>query len=163
MNDLSQRTTFAHWKCSHYSLCCPLPKAKASVQQCPSTTGHCGVWGDAFIIHSGQGLLGAKHIQDVVEASFCHVVQYGLSLAGKDLTAVSFAVRTLSERKAKLGKPSAFFQPEVVRKWEHQHQRYKLSRGTKEEELVCLHFVFETSPKVFSSPVWNSRRSDYSK
>lgn len=116
MNDLSQRTTFVHWKCSHYSLCCPLSEAKAGVQQCPSTAGHRGVRADGFIIHSWQRLLRAEHIQDVVQASFCHAAQYGLSLAGKDLTAVSFAARTLSERKTKGDKP-VFFPPEVVRNW----------------------------------------------
>ena len=82
MAALSQRTTFGHWKYSHYNACCPLSEAKASVQQCPSTSSHCGVRDDCFVIHSGQRLLWAKDIEDVVEAPFCHAAQYGLSLTG---------------------------------------------------------------------------------
>lgn len=78
----SQRGAFCHREYSHYNLCCPLSEAKASVQQRPSTPGHCGVRGNCLVIHSGQCLLGAKDVEDVVEASFRHAAQYGLPLAG---------------------------------------------------------------------------------
>lgn len=105
----SQRTAFCHREYSHYNLCCPLSEAKASVQQRPSTPSHCGVRGNCLVIHSGQRLLRAKDIKDVVEASFRHAAQYGLSLAGKYLTAVSLAAKILSKKETKWDEPSALF------------------------------------------------------
>lgn len=102
MNDLSQRAGFVHWQCSECSLCCPLPEAEAGVQQGPGAGGHRGARADALVVHAGQRLLRAQHVQSVVQEPLCHAAQDALPLAGKDLTAVAFAARTLSEKENKM-------------------------------------------------------------